>query len=80
MTTAGADPASYVQDSRVAGGKLTTHRHLESKLRISEAVPPLPQTSSLHTHGKLYTKQYVVTSVPALHRPAVGTVATIRGK
>ena len=80
MTTPGAQPASYVQDSRVAGGKLTTHRHLEPKLRISEAVPPLPQTSSLHTYGRLYIKHYAVTWL-SLHLTALlSVVATLRGK
>ena len=59
MTTPGAHPASYVQDSRVAGSKLTTHRHLEPKLRMSGAIPPLPQTSSLHMYGQLYIKYCV---------------------
>jgi len=35
-------PLTY-KDSRVAGGKLTTHRHQEPKLRIREAVPPRPR-------------------------------------
>jgi hypothetical protein len=54
LTASGAHPASYTKDSRVAGAKVTTHRHLVPKLNKNIAIPPLPHTPSLHTYGKLY--------------------------
>jgi hypothetical protein len=75
-------PPPDAMDTRAAGGKMSTHRHLVPKLRMSDAIPPLPHTPSPHTYGQLhitYCRPRNCCTFCVLHRhPAVGTVTKLR--